>query len=535
LDILVKLDKNKAYGIDGIPTVVYKLCAMSLYKSLTLLFNISLHLGSIPDDWKTAAICPILKLGTSNNIMNYRPISLLPIAVKVMEKCVHNYIYPTIQTTLNNNQHGFRNSKSTITQLISFYDQVHLNLDNNIQTDIIYLDLAKAFDSVPHKLLIAKLQYYGFNGKLLFWLTEYLHNRKQCVMINGTTSDVIDVLSGVPQGSILGPLLFIIYIDDMITSISANSNIYLYADDSKVCRSINHVNDCVTLQRDLNLLYSWSLTWGLNFNINKCQVMTVTRSRNPTLYEYVLNDIKLLRTSSCKDLGLIISDKLHWDLHISESIKKANKRLGLIKRILGFNVNTEVKLMAYITLVRPLLEYGSIIWSQATRNNVIRLEAFQRRATKYICNNYSIGYSQRLYMCRILPLSYRRELMDITFYYNCKNHIVDLDIDTIVPVEFVSNNNNAPYVTRSVVNDFDLPRRYPKTELYKNFFSCRIVSLWNTIPAALRNIKLSDRGTNTSFKNQLKKYYLEKSYTDFVSENPCTWLTDCRCSNCRLV
>lgn len=531
LNILTKLDKNKAYGIDAIPTIIYKYCALALYKSLTLLYNVSLYTGILPNEWKTAAICPILKKGNPEEIVNYRPISLLPIAIKVMEKCVHNYIYPTIQTTLDTKQHGFRASKSTTTQLLSFYDTVHKNLDNNIQTDIIYLDLAKAFDKVSHELLLIKLQKYGFNGKLLTWFHQYLNNRRQCVLVNGVTSNYARVYSGVPQGSILGPLLFIIFVDDMIASVSQNSTIYLYADDSKLSCPVHNIRDCDALQNDLKLLFDWSKTWGLKFNVNKCQVMTVTRARIPIVYNYFIDNVGLARVNSCMDLGLNVSNTLNWDNHLKECIKKANRRLGLIKRILCPGVTTQVKLTAYTALVRPLLEYGSLIWSQASKNNINMLEAFQRRASKFITNNYNIGYKERLLACNLMPLSYRREIMDIVFYYNCINGIVEFDTEIIAKKPTACNRMQS---TRSQKCDKDLPIRYTRTVKYSNFYTNRIVLLWNSLPRDIKDMDLSENDSNSRFKNELRLLYYNKFLYSFSNDNTCTWISNCKCVNCRI-
>jgi hypothetical protein len=221
--------------------------------------------------------------------------------------------------------------------------------------------MKKAFESVNHKLLICRLKSLGFNGKLLNWFCSYLKERSQCVILNGVCSKAVKGLSGVPQGFILGPLLFIIFIDEMIRMVDNSGIIFLYADDAKIARPIVNYNDCAKLQDDLAALARWSEDWGLSFNPKKCQVMSVTRARRVISFNYFMNNISLTRVSSCLDLGLTITNNLSWDIHVKNIIKKANQRLGLVKRTLGYNVNYKVKLAAYVALVRPILEYGSLI------------------------------------------------------------------------------------------------------------------------------------------------------------------------------
>ena len=210
LNKLQTLDHRKAQGPDGLPTIILKECAEELVSPITYIFNITLQTGFIPEDWKTARVVPIFKKGQKESVENYRPISLLPIISKILERCIHNYVYPIISGDITDSQHGFINKKSTTTQLLSFYDYINKQLDKNIQTDVVYLDFSKAFDKVPHNLLIQKLQMYGFNGQLLEWLKSYLKDRKQLVSIDGIYSNYKSVVSGVPQGSILGPLLFVL-------------------------------------------------------------------------------------------------------------------------------------------------------------------------------------------------------------------------------------------------------------------------------------------------------------------------------------
>ena len=238
-------------------------------------------------------------------------------------------------------QHGFINKRSTGTNLVEYYHKISNFIDNGKQFDSVYLDFNKAFDSVSHKLLLHKLKIFGINGKLLIWFKNYLSGRKQRVVVNGFASDIKPVISGVPQGSILGPLLFLLFVNDIPSS--PNHVTSMFADDTKIGSVINDNNDCVLLQNYLTTVFEWSCTWGLNFNPLKCKVISFSK-RNPTIHSmYKLNNVVLEKVDKIIDLGVIVNNRLNWFDYIESIVKKANQRLGLIKRTLGFSVNENVK------------------------------------------------------------------------------------------------------------------------------------------------------------------------------------------------
>ena len=218
--MLTRLDQTKANGPDNLPTLIIKECAVELATSLTYIFNQSLALGHFPNCWKEANIVPIHKKAERKYVENYRGISLLPVLSKVFERYVYNYVYPHIRNKIYHFQHGFLKQSSTVTQLLEVMNDINNSLDNNHQTDVIYLDFSKAFDSVPHYLLVHKLKSYGFSENLMNWFRDYLSSRKQRVCIDGCCSQWLPVLSGVPQGSILGPILFLLYVNDIYSSFS---------------------------------------------------------------------------------------------------------------------------------------------------------------------------------------------------------------------------------------------------------------------------------------------------------------------------
>jgi hypothetical protein len=277
---LKALDVSKACGPDNLSPRILKDCCRELAPSLTLLFHISMESGVIPRDWRDANVVPVFKKGPKDCVSNYRPISLLCVVSKIMERCIYNHVFAAVEPHIHPLQHGFVKGRSCATQLLNVYNRVGATLDQGDQTDIVFLDISKAFDSVPHDIIVHKLKMYGFNGNLLKWIESYLTGRRQRVLVEGSFSEWLPVTSGVPQGSILGPLLFVLYINDM-PSVVRSIDIALFADDAKCIMKISSDEDCRSMQADLDRLFEWGNTWSMCFNVNKCKVLTISRSRNP--------------------------------------------------------------------------------------------------------------------------------------------------------------------------------------------------------------------------------------------------------------
>ena len=286
------MDLSKSNGPDGIPARLLKKCCQEIAPSLCALFNLSLQTGRIASEWKSADVTPAHKRNSKKPAENYRPISLLPIVSKVLERCVFSHFYHHVTRLINPAQHGFICNRSCVTQLLSVLHPIGQNLDNNTQTDVLYLDLAKAFDSVDHTILLEKLRGYGVTGPVQCWCAGYLNDRTQRVVVDGVTSSCSSVTSGVPQGSILGPLLFVLF------DLHVKNEPFLYADDTKLHQIINSLHDCQSLQRSLTNLDNWSNENELCFNAAKCEVLTITRKKTPIMFDYTLGDEKLTRVFS---------------------------------------------------------------------------------------------------------------------------------------------------------------------------------------------------------------------------------------------
>ena len=282
-------------------------------------------------------------------------------------------------------QHGFRKKRSCETQLLDFVEELNDNVAKGKQSDVVILDFAKAFDKINYSLLIHKLKHYGVTGPVLAWLQSFLSGRRQAVVVDSCTSDWISVCSGVPQGSVVGPALFLAYINDLPELL--NSLTRLFADDTAVYRLSASQDDRDQLQQDLQRLESWEKSWEMEFHPQKCTLLPISRSNNPTKNTYSLHGHILDSVSSAKYLGVTLTKNLSWDIHINNICKKANKTLGFLRRNLKIG-SSKVKERAYKVFVRPILEYASTVWDPHTQEQIDQLEAVQRRAARFVVNRY---------------------------------------------------------------------------------------------------------------------------------------------------
>ena len=326
--LLRNLKPNKASGPDNIPAKFIKENAEELAPALTSLFQASLHQSKIPDDWRQARVAPLYKTGKSDRSKpaHYRPISLTSICCKVMEHIICSNLMRHLDESdiLTDFQHSFRRKRSCETQLVLTVDELSRALDQGKQVDCILLDFAKAFDKVSHRSLIAKLSNYGVAGRNLLWIQDFLHSRSQVVVVEGEESERAPVTSGVPQGSVLGPALFLVYINDLPEKLHSTPR--LFADDSLLYRVIESPADCDLLQEDLQTLEKWESEWSMEFAAEKCMVLRVTRKlkRNHILKDYKIHDHVLDSVDSAKYLGITLDSKLSFSKHIQDITKKAN-------------------------------------------------------------------------------------------------------------------------------------------------------------------------------------------------------------------
>ena len=287
--------------------------------------NRTLQDGILPEDWKLAHVTPIYKnKGAQNLAVNYRPVSLTSIVCKLMESILREHIinHLTNLKLLSNKQYGFLSKRSTVTQLLKYIDQCCESLSNGKVVDSVYFDFAKAFESVPHRRLCKKLEGYGVEGQILRWIKSFLYGRKQLVRVNEARSSVNSVVSGITQGSVLGPLLFVVYINDLPDKVV--SNLLLFADDRKIFKEVNSIQDSLLIQEDIEALEEWSKDWLLCFHPDKCHVLTLGKLENiKHAHPYSLGGNQLEHVFSEKDLGILIDAALSFDEHIAKQVKKS--------------------------------------------------------------------------------------------------------------------------------------------------------------------------------------------------------------------
>lgn len=419
------LDSTKGPGPDGIPSIFLKNTCDTLCYPLLIVYNKCLSCGIFPDVWKHANIVPVHKSGSKHDVATYRPISILSAFSKLFERLVHNKLYPAIRSVLIKEQHGFVKDRSCISNLLIFTSQLFDSLDNRQQIDAVYTDFQKAFDKIDHTLLLNKIAYNGIRGDLLRWFISYITNRTQKVVVNGFASGSFPVTSGVPQGSILGPLLFILYIND-IKDCFQNSKFLLYADDLKVYKIISNKVDCFNFQQDLDRFSNYCSSNKLYLSLPKCHVITFTKKKNITEFNYRLANTPISKVSFLRDLGVLLDSKLHLDVHIEKIVNKAYKMFGFVMRSSRDFRRPSTFLHLYKSIVRPQLEFAVPIWNPFYIKYSERLEQVQRkylRAMNFRCYRKKMSYHLLLKKYDLLTLKSRRKLLDVMTLYNvCRNN-----------------------------------------------------------------------------------------------------------------
>lgn len=383
-DVLLKLqsiDGSKGAGPDQLPPFVVKHCANSLALPASILFNRSLNEKCFPTIWKSASITPIHKSGSLNDVENYRGISILSCLPKIFESLVHDVLYQSTKCIISTEQHGFMKKRSTTTNLLSYVSTLVNRMEKRQQVDAVYVDFAKAFDKVPHILAVEKFKRIGLPEWLTQWILSYLTGRSSSVKVGESYSVPFQVHSGVPQGSILGPLLFVLFINDLCMKIKSPKS--LYADDLKFYRVITSLVDCCALQTDIDGLLEWCSLNGMEANIKKCCVITFSRSRTPIAFEYRMETCCLKRTSTVKDLGILVDSKLRFVEHIASVTAKAYSLLGFLKRNTKFFEDVYSLKTLYCSLVRSVLEYGVQVWAPYHAVHINRIERIQKNFVRY--------------------------------------------------------------------------------------------------------------------------------------------------------
>ena len=497
---LKKLSDDKSPGPDGIHPLLLKECATEVAEPLALIFQKSFETSSLPDDWRTANIVPIFKKGSRTDRENYRPVSLTSVPCKIMESMLKEQMLKHLDTNsiVTSVQHGFMSSRSCLTNLLESLENWTKALDDGYGIDIVYLDFRKAFDSVPHQRLLKKLKMYGITGKALEWIGSFLESRTMRVGVRNSFSDWLEVTSGVPQGSVLGPLLFLLYVNDLPQWIT--TNIRMFADDTKLWHKISTTLDSQLLQNDLNSLEKWSTIWQLKFNPSKCKVMHVGHDVD-TRY-FVTNGKsreELVSVEEEKDLGVHFSKDLKVGTQCLRSAAAARKVIGLVRRHFR-RMDKQDFLLIYKTYIRPHLEYCIQSWSPHLVKDIQCLERVQRSATKLVPALRKYCYEERLQRLGLTTLQRRRERGDLIEVFK-----IMTGKDKIEKEQFFHLADTAHGLRGHTLK---IRKERARLDIRKYSFSQRIVNAWNGLP---QNVVAAD--TTNSFKNRLDSYWTDMDDT----------------------
>lgn len=477
---LLAININKGKGPDNIPPILLNKCAHGLRTPLTSIFNLSLGSGIFPDRWKTSYVTPVFKSGSRTNVMNYRGIAILPTIAKLFESIVTNYLTFKVQPIISLSQHAFIKKRSTSTNLIEFTNYVNSSLESGSQVDVIYTDFSKAFDKIQHRLIIGKLYAMGIHSSVLKWIESYLTGRKQYVNIMGVKSRTFEVTSGVPQGSHLGPLLFVLFINDVVSNFFY-SKCLMYADDLKIFCRVDSFSDAIKLQHDVDNLSDWCQLNCLYLNIGKCKALSFYKKRVPINFNYSILNSNLEKLSEIRDLGVFFDSNLSFIKHIELKIAKAYSLLGFVKRICADFTNIIAVKSIYCAYVRSQLEFASVVWSPQYDIHKNRIESIQKKfllfALRHIFRrdlNFALPpYMDRCEILNIDSLSQRRDNAGVLFMYDLLQGNID------APNLLALVNFNVPL--RRLRSSDLLNLSYRRTNYGRNEPIHRICELFNDI------------------------------------------------------
>ena len=411
----------------------------------------------MPQDWTSVHIVPVHKKNDKSNPSNYRPISLTSVVIKVLEKLVHRNVVFALEShgLLSNFQHGFRARRSTVGLLSEAVYDWALALEQRKSVHSLLLDLAKAFDSVPHYHLLLRLDLLGIRGDLLNWFRAFLTCRRQRVVINGQTSSWLDVRSGVPQGSVLGPLLFILYIDGLHHSVT-NSTLKIFANDVTLYKVVTDASDCHVLQEDLTSIFGWTVAWQVRLNPGKCEALNISNKRAPLQFDYSINGGVIQWKPFVRYLGIHVNSKT-WSDHCRIIASKATKLLNVLHRTM-FGCSTLAKDVPYKSIVRPSMEYTCEVWNPHTEKDCALLHAIQNRAARWILKSRwdpeSLRWTKSSRDCVLTlnwpSLSTRRMYFIIMFLFNAYHgQLLSTIKSYLLPQSRVTRNHKFTFQTIS--------------------------------------------------------------------------------------
>jgi hypothetical protein len=499
--ILKQLNAKSAGGPDHIPPILLKNIAPSIAAPLASMFELFFQHSFLPKIWRESIVKPIFKNKDSSSVTNYRPISLTCTCCKVMESVIHVQLmsYLCEHNLISKAQHGFLSKRSTGTNLLSCFQDWQLSVKDNKLVDAIYLDFRKAFDSLVHSKILVKLSSYGIGFELLSWIQSFLTGRSQRVIVDNALSKPINVSSGVVQGSVLGPLIFILFINDIVDCLSTDglntTSCCIFADDLKLYSSYESTCVYSSLSITLQNIENWSTKWQLAINPEKTLLLQVGNSKH-NRHNYLICNKFISPSISIRDLGITYNSKLNFLDYIDEIVNKAFQRTNLLFRSF-ISGNVSILTRAFLTYVRPLVEYCSYIWSPHQIAYIDKIERVQRYFSRRALNRIGLPYTERLLLLNLESLEIRRIKSDLKMCYKIVNGLCDLEVTkffSFAPISSVTRGHNKK-LTKPVCH----------TNGQLNFFSNRVVNYWNSLPPDIVNAK-----TLGSFSDKLRSLDLTR-------------------------
>lgn len=472
---------NKGLGIDNFPPIIIRSCISTLALPITMLFNNSLAEGRLPNVLKLSHITPILKSGPKENVENYRSIATLPSLLKLFERVMSSKIMNHFAPLLNKCQHGFVPGRSINTNLMELVTFANKSFEERSQVDILYTDFSKAFDKIDHSILIRKLMSLNFNPTIIRWIASYISDRIMRVKINNAMSEPYKMETGVPAGSILGPKVFLIYINEIPSIFDENVKCLMYADDCKICMKITKSDDVVKFQKEIDKLINWCTTNKLLLNNKKCVILTLSKNGRKIHEQYNIDNYILNRVQSHRDLGIIVDEKLLFHKHIESLVSSCNSIIGFLKRSASGKFDKDTLIILYNVYIRSKIEFGILIWYPYTNTGRDFVEGIQNRFTMMALrewpnakNNYKIRpYEIRCKELKIDTIKNKYEKIGCMFVYDLIKNRANSQMlqDTIQ-----TNTNRSTRITR-LINVPIFPNNYlhnqPFWSAIRNFNSAK--------------------------------------------------------------
>lgn len=504
--IILGMKSKRSSGHDSMSTSFLKQIATEICSPLSLLINKSFEEGKVPECLKMAVVIPIYKSQDHDLFSNYRPISLLPSISKVFEKVMYKRLngFLEINEILYQSQYGFRGSHSTVQAIHEFISNTVDAMENKMSTIGVFLDLSKAFDTINHKILLRKLDFYGIRGTALEWFTSYFNNRSQYVRYHNKESKTLSVKCGVPQGSVLGPLLFLIYVNDLPDSLTRVNSI-LFADDTSVYMSSMNIKELYTeMNAELKILSDWFRANKLSLNLRKSNYMLFSNTCKDTdKYEIKIDHVLLEKTNCVKFLGVYLDDKLTWSTHIKVCCSKVAGSIYALNRIKHL-ISKKYLRTLYFSIIYPYLSYGITLWGSAYKVHKRKLVVLQKRAIRIITGSrYNDSTQHLFYAQHMLKLEdlYKAEVAKLVFRH--KSGSLPVPLRKLFKW-------NSDFRHRSTRQDDNLRVAKSRTTLASHYVTSTGPRIWNSLPVAIRN------NTQVSFKifaKRLINHYVEGYHT----------------------